>query len=170
MAMTAEQEYATQVAPMGAEKVQHSGAACTPYGAIPEATKPYWYIVQPEDLGSFWQIPVKFALPTKEGQTWTWQVLRNANIDWPGGFAQDGNGACQLQGLFVGAKLHVPAEWPDPRAGVKTQPKTGTDPREPKGPAPGIPTKGTATAALIVAGVGVVGILTLAWIANRRKA
>lgn len=132
------------------------GGSCMPYGAAPAKVKSYWYIVQPEDIGAFWRVPEKFNLPTqKAGGGWMWQELRNANFDWPGGFEKV-NSACVLSGLFPGAKLHVPGDWPEPRPGVKTEPKSGVS-------------SGNATAALIVGAVGIVGIGILAWVARRDR-
>ena len=130
---------------------------CVPFGAAPATTKPYWYVVQPEDLGSFWAIPTKFRLPARKGDGWTWHELRNANLDWPGGFVKQGD-ACVLQGLTPGARLHVPGHWPEPKPGVKTVPKKGAK-----------PARGTATAALVVGIVGAVGIAGLTWMAWRSK-
>ena len=144
--------------PTGTEKIPAS--TCSPGGAVPATLKPYWYIVQPEDINAFWNIPSKFNLPTQKGTAWTWQELRNANLDWPGGFTLV-NSACVLQGLFAGAKLSVPGDWPEPRPGVKTETKPPSERR--------VPTKGTATAALIVAGIGIVGIAGLAWLASRSR-
>jgi len=133
-------------------------------GAAPSAFKPYWYIVQPEDLSSFWQIPTKFNLPTKTGQRWTWQALRDANQDWPGGMAKDAYGACVLQNLFTGAKLAVPADWPEPKPGVKTEPRKDIpDPTKPK------QTVGIAGIALLVAGLAGATILTIAVARAKRR-
>ena len=150
---------ATTLDPTGTEKIPSS--TCTPGGIVPATLKPYWYIVQPEDIDSFWAIPTKFNLPTQKGTAWTWQELRNANLDWPGGFTL-ANSACVLQGLFPGAKLSVPGDWPEPRPGVKTETKPPSARKD-------VPTKGTATAAIIVAAIGVVGIAGLAWMASRRR-
>lgn len=148
-------------------EVEATNAPCVPYGAAITETKPYWYIVQAEDIGSFWQVPTKFNLPAqKAGGTWTWQDLRNANLDWPGGFGTV-NEACVLWGLFPGAKLHVPASWPEPKPGVQIEPKKNN------GFPGGTPTKGTATAAIVVGIIGIVGIGALAYAAhkqNRRRA
>ena len=133
---------------------------CMPYGAAITNLKPYWYIVQPEDIASFWLIPTKFNLPTKAGTAWTWQELRNANMDWKGGFTKVG-AACVLASLFPGARLHVPAEWPEPKPGVQIEKKApGT---------PGASSLGNMKVALIVAAVGVAGIGGLAWLAYKDK-
>jgi len=134
----------------------NQGAACTPYGAAIVDVKPYWYIVEQEDLSSFWQIPTKFNLPAQKGTGWTWHELRNANLDWPGGFVTQ-NTACVLQGLYAGAKLHVPASWPEPKPGVRTEKK---QPGE-LGAAPG-------WLGYAIAAGGVVTIGGLAWIAYRQ--
>jgi len=134
------------------------GSPCTPYGATVVDTKPYLYVVQQEDLSSFWAIPQKFNLPAQgPGGSWRWHELRNANLDWPGGFVSVG-GACVLNGLFAGAGLKVPASWPEPKPGVQVKKKNGAT-----------PSKGTAKAALIVGAVGLVGIGILAWVAARDK-
>lgn len=140
-----------------------NGTPCTPYGSAVTETKSYWYIVQPEDLGSFWAIPTKFNLPAQgPGGTWRWHELRNANLDWPGGFVEQ-NTACVLQGLYAGAKLHVPASWPEPKPGVAIEPK------KKNGFPGGEPSPGTATAAIIVGIVGVAGITALAYVAHKQK-
>lgn len=140
------------------EAIAENGEPCIPSGAAPAKVKGYWYIVQPEDLSNFWRIPEKFNLPTsKAGGGYTWHELRNANFDWKGGFVKQ-NGACVLSGLFAGAKLNVPADWPEPRPGVQTETKKG-----------GKPTAGTAKAALIVGVVGLVGIGVLGWMAHKQK-
>jgi hypothetical protein len=107
-----------------------AGTTCTPYGAEITEVKPYYYVVQAEDIGSFAKIPGKFNMPLQQGTHWLWQDLRNANLDWPGGFADDGTGGdaftvCQLSGLYPGAKLKVPGNWLEPKAGVKTVPIGG---------------------------------------------
>ena len=102
--------------------VGENGDACTPQGSAVTDLKPYYYIVEQEDLANFWKIPLKFNLPTTRGPgKWTWHELRNANLDWVGGFVEQ-NGACVLNGLYAGAKLKVPANWPEPRPGVRTEP------------------------------------------------
>lgn len=131
---------------------------CQPYGAAITQTKPYWYIVQPEDIGSFWRIPEKFNLPAQgPNGSWRWHELRNANLDWPGGFVTV-NQACVLSGLTPGVRLHVPASWPEPKPGVQTVAKDR-----------GKPSKGKATAALVVGAIGLVGIGALAYIAWKDK-
>jgi hypothetical protein len=102
-----------------------NGDACTPYGAAVTDVKPYYYIVQSDDLSNFWKIPEKFNMPTKIGTAWTWQQMRNANLDWVGGFTTV-NSACVLAGLYAGAKLKVPANWLEPKPGTKTEPIGGT--------------------------------------------
>lgn len=139
------------------EQYPDQGSTCQPGGVIIEDVKPYWYIVQPEDVDSFWRIPEKFNLPTKRGSAWTWHELRNANTDWPGGFVRL-NDACVLQGLTAGAKLHVPASWPEPRPGVTTKKKTSGErgARFPWG-------------SVALAAGGLIAVGGLVWLAGKRR-
>jgi LysM domain len=101
-----------------------TGDVCTPYGAAVTKVKDYYYIVQKDDLDSFWKIPGKFNMPTYKE---FWQQLRNANMDWVGGLHENSYGDCVLRGLYTGAKLKVPASWLDPKPGVTTEPIGGTE-------------------------------------------
>jgi hypothetical protein len=96
-----------------------SGDSCQPMGAGINDVKDYRYMVQPDDLVSFWKIPAKFNMPIKTSPNgWTWHQLRNANYNWPGGFVVV-NGACMLNGLRAGDLLRVPASWREPKPGVE---------------------------------------------------
>ena len=99
-----------------------TGDDCTPYGAAVTDVKPYYYIVQDDDIDNFWKIPGKFNMPTTNK---FWQQMRNANLDWVGGFVEV-NEACVLASLYPGAKLKVPANWLEPKPGVTTEPIGGT--------------------------------------------
>lgn len=101
------------------------GDSCTPYGAAITDVKPYYYVVQPDDISNVWLIPTKFNMPTMIGSTYTWHQLRNANLDWVGGFATN-NKACNFAGLYPGAKLKVPGNWLEPKPGTVTVPIGGT--------------------------------------------
>lgn len=136
-----------------------TGEVCVPHGAAIRDVKPYRYVVQQEDLGSVWRIPEKFNLPVKKGDAWRWHELRQANLDWPGGFATV-YGACNFQGLFPGATLKIPGSWPAPKPGVETK----KDDRTPSG----LPDSYSKTA-LIVGAVGLVTIGGLTWVAWRDR-
>lgn len=106
--------------------------ACLPSGEPIWQVKPYYYVVQPEDLASFYKIPEKFGMPLKVDNHWTWRDLLNANLDWPGGFALDQKHIqCLFDGLVPGSKLKVPDSWGDPIQGVQTVAMAGWDDKHP---------------------------------------
>jgi hypothetical protein len=150
---------------IGGDEAPGTGGACTPSGAPITATKDRCYVVQQDDINSFWRIPTKFGLPARKGSEWRWKELVRANLDWPGGFVSV-HGACLPQGLEVGDRLRVPASWPEPEPGVQMAecprrgaPDTPGPPDTPTTPSPaGIPPLWLA-GGLAAAGVVTVGFL-----------
>lgn len=134
-----------------------TGEACSPSGAAIVETKDDLYVVQPEDLSALWKVPTKYSLPVQtQGGGWRWHELRNANLDWPGGFVTQ-NGACVFQGLYAGATLKVPKAWPPPKPGVQTKRKKGKT------------SKGAAIGGLVAVGIGIAVVTGLAVVAARAK-